>query len=84
MNDIINNSYVVGIGGRNLVLNTLGRVWVKVKDRYYEWNFKDQEIASLGESNSSSEVIILTSKGEVLSLPYPGDNFIIISLDGGL
>lgn len=37
---IINNSYFVGVAGRNLVLQTLGRVYVQVKDKYYELKFE--------------------------------------------
>lgn len=78
MNDIINNSYIIGIGTRNLVLNTLGRIYIKVKDRYYEFDFRKQ----FGEEISIPNIIIVKNEQEVSNLTYPGDNKLIISEDG--
>lgn len=79
---IINNSYIVGVNGRNLVLNTLGRLYVKVRDRYYEIDFK--KLIDSGEiKNENSNLIIEESKINVDTYEYPGDGKLIISLDGG-
>lgn len=79
---IINNSYIVGVNGRNLVLNTLGRLYVKVRDRYYEIDFK--KLIDSGEIKSEdSNLIVEESKIDINSYKYPGDGKLIISLDGG-
>lgn len=39
----INNADVLGEKNKNLVLETAGKVYVKVADRYYELHFRDQE-----------------------------------------
>ena len=54
---IINNSYTVGVNGRNLVLNTLGRLYVKVRDRYYEIDFK-KLTESVEEKEKTSDFIL--------------------------
>lgn len=78
-NNILNNSYVIGIGGRNLVLNTFGRVYVKVQDKYYEIDFKN----GFGKDKSSkSNIIVVNTKLDLSSFPYPGDGNIILSKDG--
>lgn len=79
MNNLLNNSYTVGIGTRNLVLNTFGRVYVKVNDRYYELDFKNKQTS---DSESLPEIIVLDSASDVDKLTYPGDNKLIITLDG--
>ena len=76
-NDILNNSYVVGIGGRNLVLNTLGRVYIKNQDRYYELEFKNNLVTDFSEELPD---IIITD--DVQNLEYPGDNKLIIDPNG--
>lgn len=81
-NDIINNSYVVGIAGRNLVLNTLGRVYVKRQDRYYELKIGEQEIKRDG--SEIPDIVVVNTEEDILNLPYPGDGKIIIGADGSL
>lgn len=39
---IINDSVKLGSGGSNLVLETAGKVYIKVADRFYELDFKNQ------------------------------------------
>lgn len=77
-NDIINSSYVIGVGTRNMVLNTLGRLYVKVQDRYYEIDFRNQS----NGSNSSPNIITINSANNIENLAYPGDDKLIISEDG--
>lgn len=77
-NDIINSSYTIGVGTKNMVLNTLGRLYVKVQDRYYEIDFRNQSTGS----NSSLDIITINSANDIENLAYPGDDKLIISEDG--
>lgn len=80
-NDILNNSYVIGVGSRNLVLNTLGRVYVRVQEKYYELNFKD---SISGGGAGYGGVIIVNTNAEATSIKYPGDNILILSKEGNM
>ena len=80
---IINNSYTVGVNGRNLVLNTLGRLYVKVRDRYYEIDFK-KLTESVEEKEKTSDFILEENITDITTYEYPGDGKIIITLDGKL
>ena len=40
---LINNSQILGSGSTDLILNTRGKIYVKVGDRFYELNFKNEE-----------------------------------------
>lgn len=77
---IINNSYVVGVNGRNLVLNTLGRLYVKVRDRYYEIDFK--KLTESVEEEKTSNFILEETDIDMETYEYPGDGKMIITLDG--
>ena len=83
-NSIINNSYVVGIASRDLVLQTFGKVYVKVKDRYYKLDFENNLIENNDSNNESNDVIIINNSSEINDITYPGDNKLIVSLDGKL
>lgn len=84
-------NYGIGVEGKNLVLKTLGRVYVKVKDRKYELKFRPEDYQELlstinskeDTTNIKSSVLLLTNISEFSSLEYPGDNVIIITRDGG-
>lgn len=43
---IVNNAYKLGNGSSNIVLDTAGKIYVKVADRYYELNFRDSNTGS--------------------------------------
>lgn len=84
-------NYGIGVEGKNLVLKTLGRVYVKVKDRKYELVFRPEDYRELfSEMNSTndvdssvtSKVILLNSISEFSSIDYPGDNSLIITKNG--
>lgn len=82
--NIINNSEVLGSLSKDLVLNTLGKIYVRVGDRYYELDFhkeiKDSIIQEYEESiEQSSDFLIVKS---IDSIEFPGNNKFIISLDG--
>lgn len=38
---LVNNATTIGTGGKNLVLETAGHIYVKVNERYYELDFKN-------------------------------------------
>ena len=78
---IINNSYTVGVNGRNLVLNTLGRLYVKVRDRYYEIDFK-KLTESVEEEEKTSDFILEETGIDIETYEYPGDGKMIVTLDG--
>ena len=39
---LINNSQILGSGSTDLILNTRGKIYVKVGDRFYELDFKNE------------------------------------------
>lgn len=84
-------NYGVGVEGKNLVLKTLGRVYVKVKDRKYELSFKPEDIKKLVEqysdssssdSSSSDGITVIDSVDSLEFLDYPGNGLLIITRDG--
>lgn len=84
-------NYGVGVEGKNLVLKTLGRVYVKVKDRKYELLFRPEDLQNaineyLGNSgntvNNDSSVIIVSSELELPYIEYPGDNKLVVTKNG--
>lgn len=75
------NAEVVGNLGKDLVINTFGKIYIRVKDRYYNLNFKDSQ-SNEGSSEKKPDLIILSSETDITTLPYPGDGKIIFTLDG--
>lgn len=85
-------NYGIGVEGKNLVLKTLGRVYVKVKDRKYELIFRPEDLQKMVEgyagkssgSTGSSNLTFIDSSLDIDNLEYPGDNALVISKDGYL
>ena len=85
-------NYGIGVEGKNLVLKTLGRVYVKVKDRKYELVFRPEDLQKMvegytggaSESTGSSTIVFTDSSLDIDNLEYPGDNILVISKDGHL
>lgn len=83
-------NYGIGVEGKNLVLKTLGRVYIKVKDRKYELVFRPEDLQKMieqygngnTESTSSSNITFVDNSTDVDTLEYPGDDMLIISRDG--
>lgn len=83
-------NYGIGVEGKNLVLKTLGRVYIKVKDRKYELPFRTEDFRDLikqysGNSKSNEDtasIILLNSANDVNDLEYPGDGVLILTRDG--
>lgn len=58
---IINDATKLGSGGSNLVLETAGKVYIKVADRFYELDFKNPggktiRVGSSGEEQEAPEI----------------------------
>jgi hypothetical protein len=83
--NILNNSYVIGVAGRNLVLSTLGRVYIKKQDKYYELDFGGNATKSKEENTTTlPDVIVVNNEDDILNMEYPGDGKVIIGADGSL
>ena len=82
---IINNSHAIGVDTRNLVLKTRGTLHIKVGDRYYEIDFRNLNANSEDKEEQKEEYIIsIDSKDQIEQIEYPGDNKLIVGLDGSL
>lgn len=85
-------NYGIGVEGKNLVLKTLGRVYVKVKDRKYELIFRPEDIRNqiesyLNKDNDNTEfdfasILNVPTSDYLNSMEYPGDNVFIVTTDG--
>lgn len=80
-----NNLETIGSGSRNICLRTFGKVYIQVKDRYYELDFKNKNNQnSNAVVNEDSSVIVVNTRNEVDLLEYPGNGKLIVTLDGYL
>lgn len=86
-------NYGIGVEGKNLVLKTLGRVYIKVKDRKYELAFRPEDIIdqikqyigdSTSESTENSGILIVEDSAAIDTIEYPGDGIFAITKDGQL
>lgn len=79
----LSNNSKVGDKGKDLILQTSGRVYVQVKDRFYEINFRgDDEEDKDGEKEETPQVIFVDNEDSLTDLQYPGDNYLILTKDG--
>ncbi len=79
----LSNNSKVGDKGKDLILQTSGRVYVQVKDRFYEINFRgDDEKDKDEEKEETPQVIFVDNKDSLTDLQYPGDNYLILTKDG--
>lgn len=77
----ISNGYDIGVNGRDLILKTSGKIYVKVSDKFYELDFKNEksgEKKANSEGDKTSDVILLDTLSKET---YPGDNKIVINND---
>jgi hypothetical protein len=83
--NIINDSHAIGVDTRNLVLKTRGTLHVKVGDRYYEIDFRNLAGSNEDEEKLKEEYIIsINSSKDIEGLEFPGNNKLIVGLDGSL
>lgn len=79
----LSNNSKVGDKGKDLILQTSGRVYVQVKDRFYEINFRgDDEGDKEEEKEETPQVIFVDNEDSLIDLQYPGDNYLILTKDG--
>lgn len=83
---IINDSHAIGVDTRNLVLKTRGTLHVKVGDRFYEIDFRNLTGSEKDNEEKTKEdyIISVESKDKIEEIEYPGDNKLIVGLDGTL
>lgn len=77
----LSNNSKVGDKGKDLILQTSGRVYVQVKDRFYEINFRGDDEEDKEEEIEEASQIIFVEDASILddSYPYPGDDYLIIA-----
>lgn len=77
----LSNNSKVGDKGKDLILQTSGRVYVQVKDRFYEINFRGDDEEDKDEEKEETPQVIFVEYPSILddSYPYPGDNYLIIA-----
>lgn len=81
----LSNNSKVGDKGKDLILQTSSRVYVQVKDRFYEINFRgDDEEDKDEEKEETPQVIFVDNEDSLTDLQYPGDNYLILTKDGKL
>ena len=54
---LVNNATTIGTGGKNLVLETAGHIYIKVNERYYELDFKNSGSEKLYGKPVVNEII---------------------------
>jgi hypothetical protein len=87
--NIINNSQVLGSLSKDLVLNTLGKVYVRAGNRYYELDFQQKIASSSVDAVQENDIVVPEIKeSDILIVDtiskkdYPGDNKLIITKSG--
>ena len=85
---IISDSHAIGVDTRNLVLKTRGTLHVKVGDKFYEIDFRNLTKGGEDEDEKDKEkeeyITSIESKDQINEITYPGDNKLIVSLDGSI
>lgn len=85
----LNNNSKVGDKGKDLILQTSGRVYVQVKDRFYPINFRDTDNPNSSENsntsnNSNIKGVLIVDNLETYSGEYPGDGTPVIDSSSGI
>lgn len=77
----LSNNSKVGDKGKDLILQTSGRVYVQVKDRFYEVNFRGDDSDNKEDEDEETPRVIFVDDVSVLddSYPYPGDDYLVIA-----
>ena len=74
---LINNSQILGSGSTDLILNTRGKIYVKVGDRFYELDFKNEG----NKESSITNNTIINNPEQDLS-PYVTKKYLKAALGG--
>ena len=72
------NATTLGKPNQNLVLETAGRIYVKVQDRFYELDFRNQ---GRGSSDTKIEIVNNTSNQDIDLKGYVTKEFLKASLN---
>lgn len=84
----LSNNSKVGDKGKDLILQTSGRVYVQVKDRFYPINFRDTDNPNSSEksntsNNSNIKGVLIVDNLETYSGEYPGDGTLVVDSSSG-
>lgn len=80
----VNNGYDIGVNGRDLILKTSGKIYVKVAEKFYELDFRntkqDTQTAESSQSREvkTSDIVFLDTLSKET---YPGDNKLVVNND---
>lgn len=81
----LSNNTKVGDKGKDLILQTSGRVYVNVKDRFYPLNFNEDDRKSKEKEEETEKtpiILFIDDDSELETYTYPGDDHLIISNTG--
>lgn len=84
----LSNNSKVGDKGKDLILQTSGRVYVQVKDRFYPINFRDTDNPNSSEksntsNNSNIKGVLIVDNLETYSGEYLGDGTLVVDSSSG-
>ena len=80
----VNNGYDIGVNGRDLILKTSGKIYVKVAEKFYELDFRNTKQdtqkteSDQSQESKTSDIVFLDTLSKE---NYPGDNKLIINND---
>lgn len=74
----VSNGYDIGVNGRDLILKTSGKIFVKVADKFYELDFKNEHKKEVKRPSEvkESDIVFLDALSKTT---YPGDNKLVIN-----
>ena len=77
----LSNNSKVGDSKKDLILQTSGKVYVQVKDRFYEIKFKEDDSSSEEKDTEIPSKIIFEDDPSILdsNYKYPGEDYLIIA-----
>lgn len=83
---ILSNNTKVGSKNNDLILQTSGKVYVNVKERFYPLIFHEEQNNTSEENKNNeknnSSILFYNDLNEAVKDKYPGDNKLIITLSG--
>ena len=77
----LSNNSKVGDSKKDLILQTSGKVYIQVKDRFYEIKFKEDDSSSEEKDTEIPSKIIFEDDPSILdsNYKYPGEDYLIIA-----
>lgn len=83
---ILSNNSKIGDKGKDLILQTSGKVYVQVRDKFYPINFREtqKENTSDDEKTSDTKGVLIVEDINSYTGSYPGDNILIIDSVAGI